>query len=240
MQTRASATLHRPATKQARRLAVLLLAALAACGGPPRRPSAPPAAPPPPAAPAAPPPFNPSEVWTRQPGLALRSDSGTTVLPYIFMRLQVLRIDSTAVLVRCQVCRGQPTGWIDTARVVHTPRPPRESARMELADFALTVRDAAIRRDYETLRVAMAPDFIHTLNGVEGTLEAIGAWRRDRAVDLQRLPYLLDRGIATVPTTPVWAAPPEYATQRNYADLRAGFRQGRDGWEWLFLVRAEL
>lgn len=35
----------------------------------------------------------------------------------------------------------------------------------------------------------------------------------------------------------VWAAPPEYATDRRYADLRAGFRRGAEGWEWIFLVQ---
>lgn len=195
--------------------------------------------PPAPAPPPAPPGFTAGEAWTREPGLVLRSDSAPTTLPYIFMRLQVLRVDSAGLLVRCLVCPGSPTGWVDSARVAYAPAPPHEAARLALADFALAVRDAAQRGDMNTLRALMARDFVHSLSGPEGVLEAIGAWQRHRTNDLRRLPFLLDRGIVSVPGTPVWAAPPEYATRPGFADLRAGFRRGPDGWEWLFLVRAE-
>ncbi|HYJ80438.1 MAG TPA: hypothetical protein VEW03_12575 [Longimicrobiaceae bacterium] len=226
--------LHSPRTRGVR-AAVVLAALVAAACGPARRPAPPPAPLPPPPPP--PPAFTAAEVWTREPGLVLRSDSAPTTLPYVFMRLQVLRVDSAGLLVRCLVCRGAPTGWIDSTRVAYAPAPPREAARLGLADFALAVRDAAQRGDIATLRALMARDFVHSLSGGEGVLEAVGAWRQHRANDLRRLPFLLDRGIVIVPGTPVWAAPPEYATQPAYTDLRAGFRRGPDGWEWLFLVR---
>ncbi|HEX8694903.1 MAG TPA: hypothetical protein VF746_20920 [Longimicrobium sp.] len=218
----------------------LALALQAACGGPPPRRPAPVPAPPPAPPPPPPPAFTATDAWTREPGLVLRSDSAPTTLPHMFMRLQVLRADSAGLLVRCIVCRGQPTGWVDSARVAYAPLAPADARRLELADFALAVRDAAVRGDLEALRAVMSRDFVHSLEGAEGALEAIGAWRGYRANDLRRLPFLLDRGIAGVRGTPVWAAPPEYATTPNYLDLRAGFRRGPDGWEWIFLVRSGL
>jgi len=214
---------------------VVALCALAACVPPPKPAPAPP--PPPPPAPAGPPPFTATEVWTAEPGLVLRAEGGAVTLPWAFMRLQVLRVDSAELLVRCLVCRGAPTGMLPRASVVHEVLSPAYAARLELADFALAVREAARLRDYETLRAMMSRDFIYSLDDAEGVLEALAAWHGRRNGDLQRLPALLDRGIMSAGPGGVWAAPPEYVTQRGYNDLRAGFRRGRNGWEFIFLVR---
>ncbi|HEU0016585.1 MAG TPA: hypothetical protein VFQ45_23085 [Longimicrobium sp.] len=218
---------------------VLPLLLLAACPAPARRVPVPPPPPAPvvePAAPPAPPP--PTLVWTRDAGQSLLAEGGAVPLPYVGMRLEVLRSDTTDLLVRCVHCRGNPTGWIAPAAVVHQPRRPLEAAQMELGDFVLAIRDAAARRDVAALRQVMSRDFVHRLGPVEtGVLEALGEWEREQYRDLDRLPFVLDRGVAAVPGTPVWAAPPEFAALPNYADLRAGFRRGARGWEWIFLVR---
>lgn len=220
---------------------VPLLLVLAACGGPARpRPVAAPPAPPvevAPAAPVTPPVALGQSVWTRSPGLRLRGETGMTTLPHIFMRLEVLRADTTDLLLRCAVCPGSPTGWLERGAVVHYAPHPIDAARMELADFAFAVRQAASMRDIQALRPVMARTFAGTLGPVEvGTLETLAAWEREGYRGLDRMPFLMDRGIVTVGTTAVWASPPEYATNPAYADLRAGFRRGPGGWEWVFLV----
>jgi hypothetical protein len=226
-----------------RRAAVLsLLCLLAACGAPARRPAPvpPPVAPPPAAVQPAPPPpiVQFQSVWTRDAGSQLRTDAGGVPLPYVFMRLEVLRADTTDLLVRCVHCPGGPEGWIGRERVVHAPVRPEVAARLDLADFVLAVREAASQRDMEALRGVMARDFVHSLGPLDmGLLETFAAWEREAYRTLDRMPFVLDRGVATVPTTPVWAAPPEYASQQGYGDLRAGFRRGPNGWEWIFLVR---
>ncbi|HEX6036679.1 hypothetical protein [Longimicrobium sp.] len=225
-----------------RRAAVpLLLLLIAACTPAPRRPAAvapPPVAPPVVRPPAPPPIVQFQNVWTRDAGTQLRTDAGGVPLPYVFMRLEVLRADTADLLVRCPVCPGTPEGWIERARVVHAPLRPADAARLDLADFVLSVREAAAQRDVEALRSVMARDFVHTLGPLEmGLLETFASWEREGYRTLDRMPFLLDRGVATVVGTPVWAAPPEYASQQGYGDLRAGFRRGPDGWEWIFLVR---
>jgi hypothetical protein len=126
---------------------------------------------------------------------------------------------------------------LSRAIVVHTPRPPAEAAQLDLADFALAVREAARLRDYAALRAMMSGDFVYSLDDAEGVLETLAAWQGRRTGDLQRLPALLDRGLVSVGPGGVWAAPPEYVTQRGYNDLRAGFRRGPNGWQFIFLVR---
>ena len=221
---------------------LLLLCLLAACGAPAPRPlPAPPPVAPPPAAvlPPAPPPIAPFQsVWTRDAGSQLRTDAGGVPLPYVFMRLEVLRADTADLLVRCVHCPGSPEGWIGRDRVVHWARPAGEAARLDLADFVLAVRDAAARQDLEALRAMMSRDFVHSLGPLDmGLLETFAAWEREQYRTLDRMPFILDRGVATVVGTPIWAAPPEYASQQGYGDLRAGFRRGPQGWEWIFLVR---
>ncbi len=223
-------------TRRPLRAAVLALLAVACT--PPPRPAAPLPAPPPPAAPAEPP-FTAPEVWTAEPGLMLRGDSGSVTLPWAFMRMAVLRVDSTELVVRCMACRGFPVGRVEKSRVVHQVRTPLEARQLGLADFALAVREAARRKDVEALRRVMARDFVFSLELGEGVLETLAAWQGRRAGDLERLPGLLDRGLVSTGGGGVWAAPPEFVTQRGYADLRAGFRRGPDGWEFIFLVRPE-
>lgn len=220
--------------------AALLLLVAAACGRPPRPAPIPP--PPAPAPPPAPPPFVPTDVWTREPGVSLRGEQYTVTVPYLFTRLEVVRIDSAGMLVRCHTCRGAPTGIVDGAKVIDLSAvpSPADAARLELADFALAVREAARRRDVAALRAAMAREFVHTLDGADGPLEAVAAWERRYFGDVDRLPSILDRGIANVTGTQVWAAPPEYAQTLQYRDLRTGFRRDADGWRWIFLVRPGL
>lgn len=230
-----------------RRLAVLpVLALLAACGGSrSQRPAsvAPITLPDPPPAldsvPPSPPPIVTNQsVWTKDANTLLRGETTGVRLPYIFMRLQVLRADTTDLLVRCVHCPGSPEGWIGRESVVHWVRPPWDVRRMDLAEFVLAVRDAAARQDLQTLRRAMSREFVHTLGPLEmGLLETFAAWEREGYRTLDRLPFILDRGVASVPGTAIWAAPPEWASSREYHDLRAGFRRGEDGWEWIFLVR---
>jgi len=219
------------------RTAALALLALAACTPPPPRPGPPPA---PAEAPASPPPFTATEVWSAEPGLVLRGDSGSATLPWMFMRLAVVRVDSTELVVRCMACRGFPIGRVERSRIVHQVRTPLEARGLGLADFALAVRDAARRKDIDALRRVMARDFVSTLDGPEGSGEAVAGWQGPRASDLERLGGLLDRGIVSTGGGGIWAAPPEFANQRGYSDLRAGFRRGRDGWEFSFLVRPGL
>lgn len=230
---------RRPWRAVLRRLAAAALCAATACTQPPRPAPVPPPAPDPPPPPA-PPAFTATEVWTAHPAVLLRGDSTSVTLPWIFMRLAVLRVDSTELLVRCMACRGAPTGMVGRAEIVHEVRAPADAAQLELADFALAVRDAARRRDYDALRAMMSRDFTWSLNDPEGVLEAVAAWQGRRAGDLQRLPDILDRGIANAGPGGVWAAPPEHVTQRGYADLRAGFRRGPSGWQLIFLVRPGL
>lgn len=220
---------------------LLTCLALAACGAPARPPV--PVAPPPPmpaqAAVPAPPPLivQFQSVWSRTPGLLLRGETSATALPYIFMRLEVLRADTTDLLVRCVTCPGAPEGWVAREGVVHAPADPAAARQGDLAEFALAVRDAAARRDVQALRRAMSRDFSYTLAPVAGgTLEALAQWEREGYRGIDRLPFQLDQGIAAVPGTPIWAAPPEYGASLGYQGLRAGFRHGADGWEWIFLV----
>lgn len=224
-----------------RRFAALsLLLSLAACTAPARRPvPVPPPVVPPVVQPAPPPPIvQDQSVWTRDAGVQMRLDGGSLTLPYVFMRLEVLRADTTDLLVRCVHCLGVPVGWVTRESVVHAPQRPEVARRLDLAEFVLAVRAAASAQDVEALRPVMARDFVHTLGPIDmGLLETFAAWEREQYRTLDRLPFVLDRGVATVITTPVWAAPPEYAADIRYGDLRAGFRRGPQGWEWIFLVR---
>lgn len=218
------------------RIAAAILLLLGACA--PRSAPAPgPAAEPVPAPAPAPPP--PTQGWTREAGLALTGERPAAV-PFVATRLEVLEVSGDSFRVRCPVCAGAPVGWIARESLAWEPRAPALARAGDLAEFVAAVREAAVRRDWEGLRSVMSRTFVHSLSGPDGTLEAIGAWRGPRATDLARLPAVLDRGAALIPGTSVWAAPPEFASVRDYGDLRAGFVHGPEGWEWVFLVRSEL
>lgn len=212
-----------------RPLAVVLLALATACGSP--RPA--PAVPPP--QPALPPP--PPQVWTREAGVRLRVDSAEVQLPYVFMRLDVVSADSAGFNVRCAFCPRPTTGWVARGDVIHAAATqPAAAAGADLATFLLAVRTAAVARDVAALRPVMGRDFVHDLSGRDGVLEAVADWQREQFRRLDRLPFVLDRGVAAVPRTEVWAAPPEYATEVNFRDLRAGFIQREGRWSWAFLA----
>jgi hypothetical protein len=217
-----------------RRSLLPLLLLLAGCARAPRPVPGPPPAPP---TPAAPPP--PSLVWNREAGLALLGERPGSV-PFLATRLEVLEVRPDSFRVRCAGCAGGPSGLVARTAVAWEPLSPSAARRGDLADFIVALRSAAVRQDYEAMRVVMARNFVHAIVGPDGPLQAIGAWRGARAADLARLPPILDRGTVLVPGTPVWAAPPEFANVRGYADLRAGFTRGEAGWEWVFLVRNEL
>jgi hypothetical protein len=178
-------------------------------------------------------------VCTREAGLALVGERPGSV-PYLATRLEVLEVRPDSFRVRCAVCTGAPAGWVARGAVAWEARPPAEARQGDLAEFVVALRGAAVRQEWESLRSVMARSFVHSISGPDGTLEAIGAWRSHRSADLARLPGLLDRGATLVPGTQVWAAPPEFASVRGYADLRAGFMRGSEGWEWVFLVRNEI
>lgn len=210
---------------------VPLLVLLCACAAP--RPAPAPAPPAP-----APPAFPYATVWTREAGTALRPDSaGAAVpaLPNAFTRLEVLRADSASLYVRCVVCTPRGEGWVAKARVVFEPGTPSLAAGGELAEFLLAVRAAAARRDMAALRPVMSRQFTHSLGGADGIMEAVARWEQEGFRRLDRLPWLLDRGVAS-PDGIVWAAPPAWAADRAYRDLRAGFRREGNRWEWVFLV----
>lgn len=218
-------------TMHARKLLPLVLLAAAACGAP--RP-VPPAAP----APPSPPPFPHAVVWTREADTVLRPDSAggpAAALPYTFTRLRVLRSDSASLYVRCEVCTPQAEGWVPKEGVVFEARAPALAAAGDLAEFLLSVREAASRRDLAALRPVMPAQFTHSLGGGDGVVEAVGRWEQEAFRRFDRLPFLLDRGVATRDGL-VWAAPPVWVTDPRYRDLRAGFRRERDRWEWIFLV----
>jgi hypothetical protein len=226
-----------PASPDMRPSLLVVPLLLAACVPAPQAVPAPEPLPPPPA-PDAPPPL-PAEAWTAAPGTALRTAGGASVLPHVFMRLEVLHTDTAELMVRCVFCLGQPIGWVPPEAVVRESPMPREAAGLSLAEFAHAVRAAAARRDVDALRAVMARDFVHSLGPAEGgVLEALAAWEREGYRLLDHLPLLMDRGIVAVPGTQVWSAPPEFAGDRRYAGVRTGFRRGPDGWEWAFLVES--
>lgn len=176
-------------------------------------------------------------MWTRAPATELRPDSAGVrgTVANAFTRLEVLRSDSSSLYVRCVVCTPRVEGWVETEGVVFEPRAPAQAADGELADFLLAVRDAASRRDVAALRAVMGRGFTHSFAGGDGVVEALGRWEQEGFRRLDRLPFLLDRGVAT-PDGTIWAAPPAWVTDRAYSDLRAGFRREGGRWEWVFLV----
>jgi hypothetical protein len=182
----------------------------------------------------------PAEVWARRAGLVLADDSATppATLPHTAMRLFVLEADSARFRVRCEHCPQPAVGWVAHGDVVVRPRPPAVAAEEEeLAEFAVAVRDAASRHDLDALRAVMDPLFVHDLDGRDGIIQAMGDWRDEGFRRLDRVAPLVDRGLAPVPHTGVWASPPAYASLDGFQDLRTGFQRVGGRWRWIFLVR---
>lgn len=179
-------------------------------------------------------------VWTREAGTTLAPDSAVAggVVPHLFTRLEVLRADSARLHVRCVVCTPRVEGWVPRGAVVYQPAAPEAAARGELAEFLLAVRSAAERADVAALRPVMSRRFTSSFSGGDGILEALARWEWEGHRSLRRLPGLLDRGVSTRDQR-IWAAPPEYLSQPQYYDLRAGFRREEGRWEWIFLVRGD-
>lgn len=207
---------------------------LAGCAPPP--PAPPPAAPPPP------PPyvFPHRVVWTAAPGIELVTDSARVAVSRPFTALEVVQADSLSLLVRCPVCPQAPLGRVPMEDVVFAALPPAEAAHGDLAAFALAVREAARRHDVAALRPVMAPDFTFSFVGTQGAETALAAWEAERFATLDRVPALLDHGLATRDSL-LWAAPPEHFERLDYRGLRVGFRRTPEGqWRWVFLVRSEV
>ncbi len=222
-------------TSITRAVAILLLLG-SACAAPR---AAPPVEPPVAELPPAPepePPFPHPFVWTARAEVAIRTETRQIAVAHLFSRLEVLGNDSLGLHVRCSFCADSVPGWVSREDVVYEPLSPHLAAHRELAEFLLAVRHAAIVRDIEALRPVMVGNFVHSLDGSEGNLEALRRWIWEDYRSIDRLPALLDRGVTTRDGR-VWAAPPEHLTDPGYRDLRAGFRRVGDRWEWLFLVR---
>ncbi|MDB4947546.1 MAG: hypothetical protein JWM27_195 [Gemmatimonadetes bacterium] len=218
-----------------RQCAAALASLALGCG--PRAPVPPPAAPAPVAAPA-PEPFPYADVWTRAPGVVLVRDSGSGVLPYASMRLQVLRADTADLLrVRCITCPVPMDGRVRRGDLVYRPADLATASADSLSAFILAFREAVKRRDLAALRAVMSPTFVHAADGPDGVLEAVSRWQEEAYRPLDALPALLDRGVAQVPGTDLWAAPPPFVTRSGYQQLRAGFRRVNGRWTWMFLVR---
>lgn len=171
--------------------------------------------------------------------MQLRTDSTAVLLPRPFTRLEVLGADSLQVRVRCAVCPDAREGRVERAEVVFAPRSPEAAAGEGLAEFALAVREAARRHELGALRSVMAADFTFSFFGLQGADRALAAWEAERFAALDRVPELLDRGLATQDSV-LWAAPPEHFEQLDFRGLRLGFRRSaQERWEWVFLVGSE-
>jgi hypothetical protein len=196
-----------------------------------------PAPPPPPAPEPSLEPLPHDRAWADRAGLPLRLDSGEEIpLPYLFTPLHVLGRDSAGVRVRCDVCGEGWVGVVSEADLVFDELPPEVAAWGSLAQFALSVRAAAERHDLDALRSVMAPDFSFSFIGTQSPGAAFAVWRAEQFATLDRVPGLLDQGIATRDDR-FWVAPPAFVEVPTFRGLRTGFRQRLDGrWEWLYLI----
>lgn len=172
-------------------------------------------------------------VWTATPGLQI-ADS-VALRP--FTRLEVLTADSLGLQVRCSLCPGAPEGVVRETDVVVRALPPEVAAWGSLAEFALSIREAAAERDVEALLPAMVDDFSYSFVGVQSPEVAVEVWRSEDFATLDEIPALLDLGLSSVDGR-IWAAPPAFTEGLGYRGLRVGFRQRSDGrWEWLYAIR---
>lgn len=202
------------------------------------------AAPPPPPPPPEPlpepivvPPFPFSTVWTAAEDVELTTDSGIRTVERTFTRLDVVYRDSVGLRVTCGICLPEATGYVEFSDVVYEPETPAEAADDEIAEFALAIRDAALRRDLEALRPVMSPYFSYILSGGESSASALAFWENERYRSLDLLPFLLDEGLTTRDST-LWVAPPDFFADVHYSGHRAGVRKTSDGtWQWVFLIK---
>jgi hypothetical protein len=183
-------------------------------------------------------PFPFAQVWSSKPGLGLVDEFGSVQsIPRLFTRFETLGRDSRGVLVRCDVCLQPLSGYIDEDLLTFVHLAPEVSAWGSLAEFALSVRDAAEKRDLAALRPVMAPDFSYSFVGEQIPEMALEVWRSEEFAMLDLVPRLLDRGLDTRDGR-VWSAPPEFVHQLGYQGPRLGFRQRAEGrWEWLYLIK---
>jgi hypothetical protein len=177
-------------------------------------------------------------VWTAGENTPLRTEYGIATIAHPLTRLEVLAADSASVHVRCVRCPHPLEGWLDESAVVYEPTTPAEAAEGELAEFVLAVRKAALERDLAALRPIMFERFTFSFGGGGGPADAFNRWRFEGFRSLDRLPELIDRGVATHDGE-VWTAPHDFVTGEEYYGLRAGFRRTEGKWQWVYLVAGE-
>lgn len=178
-------------------------------------------------------------VWTADENTPLRTEYGIATIAHPLTRLEVLGADSAAGLhVRCVRCAHPLEGWLHVSSVVYQPTSPAEAADGELAGFALAVRKAALERDLAALRPVMFERFTFSFGGGGGPADAFNRWRFEGFRSLDRLPELLDRGLASHDGE-VWTAPHDFVTGEDYLGLRAGFRRTDGKWQWIYLVAGD-
>jgi hypothetical protein len=186
--------------------------------------------------PARAPEFPSSLAWTARADVQVLTEGGEVIIPNPFTRVNVLRVDTLGIHVRCLYCIPTVDGLLPREDLVYEPLRPDSAARHGLAEFLLAVREAASRRDEEALRPVMARDFTFSLAGGAGPLDAFHRWRFQGYRALDNLPPLLDRGVVTRDSV-IWSAPPAFLEDPEYHGLRAGFRRSAEGrWEWIYLV----
>jgi hypothetical protein len=181
----------------------------------------------------------PAEVgWTSRPNVEMElPEGGSIAVMHPFARMELIQVDSVGLLVRCSACPGVPLGYLAEDDLVLGALPPEVAAWSGLAEFALSIRDAAESHDLQALRPVMAYDFSFGFIGMQTIEHAFSAWIGENFVTLTRLPALLDRGLASRDGR-IWTAPPEFLTDPGYSGLRAGFRRRADGrWEWIYLIQ---
>jgi len=181
-------------------------------------------------------PFPYPAVWTTASNQSLAGDRSGSV-SNLFTRLEVIGRYPAGLLVRCSVCEVVLEGVVDEATVLTTALPPGIAAWGTLSEFLLSIRQAAERRDLGALRSVMARDFTFAFLGVQTPETALVVWRAEEFRDLDLLPDLLDRGVASIDGR-IWSAPTAFVTDPSFRGLRFGVQRRPDGrWEWLYLIR---
>jgi hypothetical protein len=156
------------------------------------------------------------------------------------MPLDAIGRDSVGLIVRCGICAGEPVGYVGFDDIVYEVLPPDVAAWSTLADFALSIRDAAAARDLDALRAVMAFDFTSSLVGVQNPDAAFAMWRGEEFESLDRVPSIMSQGLASMDEL-IWSAPLAFVYDVNYRGLRLGFKRRADGrWEWVYLIRGIL